>query len=231
MRGDWFPRATSWVLLLLDRRRIYRGRRNLRQVFPRLPARARRRIVRGAYVAFRRHQLALPVLNRMSAVTLCERLTLEGWREVDRAAAAQPGRGLIFLGLALGFSPLLERALELYCGPLVTLGGPWPLDSEAGTRVLGHLAAGGHVLAPCGFPTMSESAAAFAIAARAQSVPVIASGTSQRFRIVVRPALDPSPDLASRYRALLAEEVDRDPESWPWHLASPDLPAPALETP
>lgn len=219
-----FSRAASWFLYIFDRRRLYRAGRNLRRVFPQLPPGTRRRIARRAYLEFRRHQMALPVLARTSAVALCKRLTLHGWHEVDAAKGVQPARGIVFLGLTLGFFPLLRRVLELYCQPLLVLRGPLALDSELGSRVLGHIEGGGHVLAPCGFPTMSASAAALALAARAQTLPALAFTVDGEWHLALRPPLAPASDLGERYREIIAEEIERNPESWPWHLALPDLP-------
>lgn len=216
-------RALSWIFYAFARRRLHRARRNLRQARPQLPAQSQRRIVRRAYLEYRQHQLALPALIRMSSVALCARLSLHGWRELDRATASSAGRGVVFLGLVMGFFPLLQRVLELYCEPLIVVRGPLSVETESGRRILGHIAAGGHVLAPCGFPTMSESAAAIALAASAQTVPAVAFANAQSFHVELGAPLAISTDLADRYRSVLAREIDKHPESWPWHLAAPEV--------
>ncbi|HKI85273.1 MAG TPA: hypothetical protein VKA53_00875 [Thermoanaerobaculia bacterium] len=215
--------AVGWFLYAIDQRRLHRARKNLGQVRPRLDSRQRRKIVRGAYLEFRRHQIALPTLARMSSVSLCERLSLNDWGQLHRARAARPGRGVVILGLTLGFFPLLQRALELYCAPIIVLRGPLELESEAGGRILAHLGAGGNILAPCGFPTMAESAARIAVAAEAHTIPALAATSGRNFHVTLLAPLAPGPALAERYRSLLAAEIDRAPEAWPWHLAAPDI--------
>lgn len=239
-----FGRGLGTLAHRLRRRRRRAAENALHRAFPELDPAARRRSARSSFRHLGAAACDLLTVGRLDPVSLCRRLTLEGWEHLSAAEA--PGRGIIALLTPFGLGGVATLALGLYRGPVDVLPRPSGspaldrhvarLQTRAGNRLVAEPEAEGALLAA--LQTGGRVGLAFdraeaptparlSLRAGAPIVPLFGYPAPRNgYRVVIRPAIlldeNPRPEgraiewLTRRCSQIIEEEIRRQPELWPW---------------
>jgi KDO2-lipid IV(A) lauroyltransferase len=124
-------RAVGGLGHALDRRHREVALRNLELALPEIPPDERKRLVEQCFRHFGAALCDSISAGRFDAREICERLTLEGWENVE--AADRPGKGFFVLSPHLGFWEMVPAVIGLYRGRMHIVvrpaDNPW-LDRE-----------------------------------------------------------------------------------------------------
>lgn len=107
-------RAVGALGHAIDRRHRDVALRNLELALPEIGPEERRRLVKRCYRHFGEALCDTISAGRFDARALCERLTLEGWENVE--AADRPGKGFFVLSPHLGLWEMVPPVVGLYRG-------------------------------------------------------------------------------------------------------------------
>jgi len=109
-----FGKAVGALGHALDRRHREVALRNLERALPEIGPEERRSLVKRCYRHFGAALCDTISAGRFDARALCERLTLEGWENVE--AADRPGKGFFVLSPHLGLWEMVPPIIGLYRG-------------------------------------------------------------------------------------------------------------------